>query len=214
MKNTVNPLLASYIETVIIPQYENFDAAHQIDHVRSVINESLRLANFYDVNIDMVYAIAAYHDLGLSQGRATHHIVSGEIIENDKVLPSFFTKNEIRLMVEAVEDHRASIKHEPRSIYGMIVAEADRCIDTTTIIRRTIQYSLSHFPTLTKEEHYERFCEHMQEKYAEGGYLKIWLKESANSLRLKEFQQLLKDQNRTKEIFEANWNIITKQPRY
>ena len=211
MRQNINPQLVTYIETKIIPRYKNFDAAHQTDHAISVIKESLSLATYYNVNLDMVYTIAAFHDTGLAVNRATHHLVSGSIIRRDLQLRSFFTEDEIELMAEAAEDHRASSNREPRSIYGMIVAEADRCIDPITIVRRTIQYGLSHYPKCTKEEHYKRFLEHMQEKYAEGGYLKIWLKESTNAMKLKDFQMMLKDERITRKIFEENWQFISSK---
>lgn len=205
----INQQLVLYIETEIIPIYNSFDAAHQIDHVRSVIKESLRLAERYDVNRDMAYVIAAFHDIGLQEDRATHHLVSGRYIRTNTKLTAFFTQDEIELMAQAAEDHRASIDHRPRSIYGMIVAEADRCIDASTIVRRTIQYGLSHYPELNMQEHYQRFLDHMNEKYAEGGYLKIWLTESDNYTKLKEFQELLKDEHLTRQLFERHWNALT-----
>ena len=204
----MNRELINYIETEIIPRYQHFDSAHQTEHARYVIKESMQLANHYHVNPDMVYTIAAYHDTGLCEGRDVHHLISGKIIRADKKLRSFFTEEEIETMAEAVEDHRASIDHEPRTIYGKIVAEADRCIDSDTIIRRTIQYGLSHYPNLNKNEHYLRFLDHMKEKYAEGGYLKIWLDNSTNAIRLKEFQTLLRDKNKTQELFEKHWNAV------
>lgn len=208
MTNNLDAELKDYIETEIIPLYKGFDAAHQQDHVRSVITESIRLASYYHVNINMMYTIAAFHDTGLKEGRKIHHLISGKIIREDKRLRDFFIPKEIELMAQAAEDHRASIDHEPRSIYGKIVAEADRCIDANTIVRRTIQYSLSHYPEFNKQEHYLRFLEHMKEKYAEGGYLKIWFEESVNAQRLKSFQQLLKNEQLTQELFEKTWNEL------
>ena len=209
MKLNINPKLISYIATEVIPLYVAFDAAHRTDHVFAVIDESLQLAEHYDVNPDMVYAIAAFHDIGLAENRATHQLVSGKIIRNNVKLRSFFSEDEIEIMAQAAEDHRASTDHVPRSIYGMIVAEADRCIDAETIIRRTIQYGLSHYPNCSKEEHYKRFCEHMKEKYAEGGYLKVWLKESTNAMKLRDFQKVLKNEQRTREMFEENWSLAS-----
>lgn len=205
MKTTLNKQLVSYIETEILPLYASFDKAHHRDHAEYVIRESLSLAKHYDVNADMVYAIAACHDLGLKEDRANHHLVSGKIVRSDMKLHDFFTDKEIETMAQAVEDHRASCQHEPRSIYGMIVAEADRCIDGRTIVLRTIQYGLSHYPEFAKEEHYKRFKAHMKEKYAEGGYLKIWLPESSNKAKLTDFQQLLKDEAATRSLFEELW---------
>ena len=185
--------MKQYIETEILPRYEAFDKAHQRDHADYVIRQSLELAKHYDVDMDMVYAIAAYHDTGLAVDRKTHHIESGKIVRNDRRLDEWFTPEQIETMAQAVEDHRASNKNEPRSIYGMIVAEADRQIDGMTILRRTIQFGLNHYPELDREGHWERTLEHIYEKYAEGGYLRLWIPESPNAIRLREFQSMVKD---------------------
>ena len=105
-------------------------------------------------------------------------------------------------MAQAVEDHRASNKNEPRSIYGKIVAEADRQIDGMTILRRTIQFGLNHYPELDREGHWERTIEHINEKYAEGGYLRLWIPESTNAVRLREFQSMVKDAVLLRNHFE------------
>ena len=154
-----------YIETEILPRYETFDKAHQKDHADYVISQSLELAKHYDVDMDMVYAIAAYHDTGLAVDRKTHHLESGKVVRNDNRLAEWFTPEQIETMAQAVEDHRASNKNEPRSIYGKIVAEADRQIDGMTILRRTIQFGLNHYPELDREGHWERTIEHINEKY-------------------------------------------------
>lgn len=191
-----------YIETEIIPRYETFDKAHRTDHVRQVIAESLQLASYYEVDERMVYTIAACHDIGLCEGREYHHLVSGRLMRADERLREWFTETEIEVMAQAVEDHRASLDHAPRSIYGRIVAEADRLIEPMQILRRTVQYGLSHYPELTKEQHYLRYCEHLQEKYAEGGYLKLWIPESENASQLKALRGIIADEIRKREVFE------------
>ena len=191
-----------YIETEIIPRYEAFDKAHRTDHVRQVISESLKLASYYEVDKRMVYTIAACHDIGLCEGREHHHLVSGRLMRADERLREWFTEEEIEIMAQAVEDHRASLDHAPRSIYGRIVAEADRLIEPMQILRRTVQYGLSHYPELTQEQHYLRYCEHLQEKYAEGGYLKLWIPESENASQLKALRGIIADETRKREVFE------------
>lgn len=198
----MNKELKEYVERAIIPRYEAFDAAHRIGHVRYVMEESMRLARFYDVDENMVYAIAAFHDTGLVAGRERHHIVSGQIVRADAELKRFFTPEQIAVMSEAVEDHRASSGHEPRSIYGRIVAEADRQIDVDVTLRRTVQYGLSHYPELHKEQQYERMLAHLAAKYAEGGYLKLYIPESANAEHLAQFRALIADAKRLREAFE------------
>ena len=194
--------LQAYIESAIFPRYKDFDPAHRIDHALQVIAESLKLAKHYDVDERMVYTIAAYHDIGLCEGREQHHLVSGRMLRADERLHEWFTDEEIETMAQAVEDHRASLDHAPRSIYGRIVAEADRLIDPMTVLLRTVQYGLSHYPELDKEEHYQRYCEHLQEKYAEGGYLKLWIPESDNAARLTELRALMADEIRKRKVFE------------
>ena len=191
-----------YIEEQIIPRYTSFDRAHSIDHVRTVIAESLALAEHYDVDRRIVYVTAAYHDLGLCEGRERHHIVSGEIVRADQQLCKWFSGDEIELIACAVEDHRASSDHEPRSIYGRIVAEADRVIDPEITLRRTVQYGLANYPQLDTEGQYARFFAHLQEKYAEGGYLRLWIPESKNGARLAELRQLIKNSALLRHTFE------------
>ena len=194
--------LIRYIETESIPRYEHFDKAHNLSHVQTVIDESLALAKLYpQADERLVYTIAAYHDTGLCRDRATHHLVSGEIIAADASLLQWFDKAEIKIMREAVEDHRASTDHEPRSIYGKIVAEADRIIDADITLRRTVQYGLKQNPTADEAWHYQRFHKHLMEKYAPGGYLKLWFPDSKNAGRLKELQTIIADEIRLRSIF-------------
>lgn len=173
----IHPDLTDFIEHEILPRYDSFDAAHRIDHAQMVITQSLEIARHYPVRPDMVYTIAAFHDLGLSVDRATHHIESGRIVRACMRLRDWFNPEDIETMAQAVEDHRASSGHEPRSIYGKIVAEADRFIDPEVIVRRTIQYGLANYPGLDREGHWQRTLSHLNEKYADGGYLRLYFPE-------------------------------------
>lgn len=202
MINNLPLKLREYIQDRIIPQYVNFDKAHQINHVEKVIDESLKLASYYDVDVSMVYVIAAYHDLGLCEGREFHHIVSGRILLEDETLQHWFTDEQLLQMKEAIEDHRASNKQAPRSIYGKIVAEADRIIDPEVTLRRTVQYGLSHYPEMDKEQQYKRFREHLTNKYEEGGYLKLWIPQSDNAGRLAELRKLIANEDELLEVFD------------
>ena len=202
MINNLALKLREYIQDRIIPQYVNFDKAHQINHAEKVIDESLKLASYYDVDVSMVYVIAAYHDLGLCEGREFHHIVSVRILLEDETLRYWFTDEQLLQMKEAIEDHRASNKQAPRSIYGKIVAEADRIIDPEVTLRRTVQYGLSHYPEMDKEQQYKRFREHLTNKYEEGGYLKLWIPQSDNAGRLAELRKLIANEDELQQVFD------------
>jgi len=206
----INPQLKQYVETEILPRYTHFDKAHQLDHIETVIRQSAALADMLEqqgVNVDrdMVYVIAAYHDLGIVNGRENHHTDSGKILMADPVLKKYFTEEQLLTMKEAVEDHRASSDHEPRSVYGRIVAEADRQIDPRTIVVRTVQYGLEHYPELDKAGHLARAKAHLKEKYGEGGYLKLWFAESDNSRKLAELRTMMKDEEAMDAMLEDIW---------
>lgn len=197
----MNPDLQQYIEREILPRYDAFDKAHRRDHALMVIRQSLDIASHYDVDIDMVYTIAAYHDTGLCEGRERHHEVSAQIIKADPQLRKWFTEEQIQVMADAAEDHRASAKQAPRTIYGRIVAEADRFIDPETIVQRTIQYGLDHYPELSRDEQYQRMVTHLKEKYGRNGYLKLWFPESPNTARLEQLRQVIDDERELLKLF-------------
>ena len=201
-KVNVNPALVEYIEREILPRYDHFDQAHQRDHVAMVIQQSLDIASRLDVDTNMVYAIAAYHDTGLCEGREHHHEVSAQIIKADQNLQQWFTEEQILVMADAAEDHRASAKQAPRTIYGRIVAEADRFIDPDTIVRRTIQYGMDHYPELSREEQYQRMLTHLKEKYGRNGYLKLWFPDSPNAARLERLHDMIDDEQAVRQLFE------------
>ena len=207
---TVNPALQAYVEAEILPRYTHFDKAHQLDHIETVIRQSAALYDMLSaqgvaLDPDMVYTIAAYHDLGIVNGRENHHTDSGIILMADPVLPRYFTEEQRITMKEAVEDHRASSKSAPRSIYGRIVAEADRQIDPYTIVVRTVQYGLEHYPELDKAGHLARAKAHLAEKYGEGGYLKLWFAESDNARKLTELRSMMKDEEAMDALLEDIW---------
>lgn len=204
--------LITYVETEIIPKYNKFDKAHNLSHVQTVIAESLNLAKQCpEADERLVYAIAAYHDTGLCEDRDTHHLVSGKILISDINLNQWFSNKELLLMKEAIEDHRASNKHEPRSIYGKIVAEADRIIDPQITLRRTVQYGLKQNPSNDIDWHYQRFHKHLMEKYAPGGYLKLWFANGKNAERLKELQETIMDKTKLRKIFQQIFTEETSE---
>ena len=194
--------LVEFIETQILPQYQQFDRAHNMEHVTRVIRSSLQLAQQTGADIDMVYAIAAYHDLGLTGPRAIHHLTSGKILMADARLKRWFSPEQLRMMKEAVEDHRASASRAPRSIYGKIVAEADRDMDPETVIRRTIQFGLNHYPELDREGQWRRFMEHMDAKYSVNGYIKMWLPGSDNERKLNQLRALIAHPEQMRPVFD------------
>lgn len=200
--NRVSLDLMEFIETKILPRYNEFDSAHNLSHATGVIKRSLVLARQLGADMNMAYTIAAYHDLGLEGPRAIHHLTSGKILMADNRLRKWFSQEQLKLMKEAVEDHRASASHAPRSIYGKIVAEADRDLEPETVFGRTIVYGLDHYPEKSIEEHWKRFLEHMQNKYSSHGYIKLWIPGSPNETKLKHIRNLISQPQLLRQTFD------------
>ncbi len=206
----MNESLKRYIDQEILPLYDHFDSAHRRDHAEMVIRQSLQLAASLGVDAEMAYVIAAYHDTGLVDGRPQHHLSSGRIMREDQELRRWFTEEQIEMMAQAAEDHRASADHQPRSIYGRIVAEADRFIVPEKIIERTVQYGLDRYPELTREQQYQRALEHVRAKYGDGGYLRLWFDDSPNAARLEALRAIIRNERRLRSLFDETYNRLTQ----
>lgn len=199
----MNQELKHYVETEIIPRYGQFDKAHSTDHVNAVIERALDLTKYYDIKKDLIYTAAAYHDLGVAEGREFHHLVSGRIVREDPTLRRWFSEDEIETIACAAEDHRASSKSEPRTIYGKIIAEADRLINPETVILRCIQYGLANEPEKNRKEQFQRTFSHLQKKYGDNGYLRLWIPESPNAQKLESLRQYIREPERLYPVFDS-----------
>ena len=188
----MNNELVQYIENEIFPLYNRNEEGYGINHIKTVIKRSLELAKHYDVDLDMVYTIASYHDLGHYIDRKTHEIISAEIFMKDEKIKQWFTDQQRSIMKEAIEDHRASSNHEPRTIYGKIVSTADRTIiDIDNTIKRSYSYGKRNYIGLSEEEQIERVYQHLTEKYGENGYAKVYLEDKEFEDALDKLRQAL-----------------------
>ena len=197
----INQELKKYIETEVLPEYLKNESGHGPKHINYVIEKSFRIVNEnnLDVNPDMVYTVAAYHDIGHHIDSAKHEIISAEIMSKDENLKKFFTKDELEIIKEAIEDHRASAKHEPRTIYGKIVSTADRSDSIEKCMARTYTYGQKWLPGATDDELFENAHKSLVKKFGKGGYAKHYFKDSGYDKFLHDIQELLED----KEAFKS-----------
>lgn len=203
--------IVKYIEKEIYPLYERNEKGHGIEHIKTVIDRSFVLSKDLDVNKEMVYVIASYHDLGHFIDAKTHEIISAKMLEEDKKLEDWFSKEEIQIMKEAVEDHRASCKYVPRSIYGKIISSADRTLlDIDTCIKRTYSYGKKHKNMKNEEEQIEEVYKHLSEKYGKDGYAKCYIKDEEFDKTLEKLQKELED----KEKFIGRIREVIKREEF
>ena len=193
----INEELKKYIEENIFPEYQKNDVGHGIEHIKYVINRSFKFAETVpDINYDMVYTIAAYHDIGYPIDRKKHEIISGEIMSKDENLKKFFSEEQLKTIKEAIEDHRASADHEPRSVYGRIVSTADRNNSVNACLMRSYTYGRKHYLGLTDEELFKRAFFHLNEKFGIKGYAKFFFKDEEYEKFLKDIRELLSDEKK------------------
>ena len=193
----INPELKKYMEENIFPEYSKNDLGHNIEHIQYVIKRSFQFADTVsNINYDMVYTIAAYHDIGHHIDPKKHEIISGEIMSKDENLKRFFSAEELKIIKEAIEDHRALADHEPRSIYGKIVSTADRNNTVESCLKRSYTYGKRLNPNATDEELFDRAFYHLNIKFGENGYAKFFFQDETYDNFLKDIRNFLSDKEK------------------
>lgn len=157
MNNILNKDLKKYIDEKILPEYTAFDKAHGVKHINDVKNRSIEyfeelINSDEDLDINMVYTVACYHDLGMKIERKNHALHSSELLLADEALKQWFSGEELQTMADAVADHSTSSGHTPRSIYGMIVSDADKDRDPVLAIIRGIEFCIKNNPNFSPDE--------------------------------------------------------------
>lgn len=205
--------LKEYIEEVIFKEYEKNEIGHGIDHIKYVIRRSLMFAKeIENINLEMVYVVAAYHDIGHHIDYKNHEKVSADILLNDIKLKEFFADDEIKIMSIAVEDHRASNDCIPRNIYGKIVSSADRNTSVDETLRRCYSHNLAHRPNFNEEERLEECRLFLLKKFGINGYAreKMYFKDLEYEKYLNDLTNLVSD----KEEFDKRIKKIGEVMKY
>ena len=202
----INHELKKHIEEKIFPRYEKY-YAHGMMHINAVIDNMMMLANYYDLNKNMAYVIACYHDSGLSVDRENHEKESGKILANDKELKKYFTSDEILIMKEAVEDHRGSRKTRPRNFYGECISDSDRDFDISILARRQINTTLKCYTNIkTFDEHFERCYKYICSRINSNGVFNLWTNNPVLIERRDKFQKDYLNKEYARKIYKQEWD--------
>lgn len=202
--------LEHYITTEILPRYQKF-FSHGPIHVQNVINNALMLAEYYHKSYNLTYAAAAYHDLGLKIDREHHELASGEIVGHDTNLSQFFTPAEIRIIREAVEDHRGSRKIPPRNFYGKIISDSDRDFDIKVLAPRQLATSIKNYPNLCKfDEHFERCYDYMLERTKRTGHFHLWTGNPVLAARRDQFEKDYRNRDLVYRIYLEAYKVMER----
>ena len=206
----IDEKIKEYIEKEIRSQYENNNyGGHGWEHITDVIDRSFELMTKFDLelNPNMVYVIAAYHDIGYKKDPDNHEKVSSEMFLQDEEIKKYFTAKERKIIAEAITDHRASLEYEARSDYGKLVSSADRSYDVSDILKRSIAYQFDRHknenPTMAEVIEYS--YKKLSSKYGVGGYAKMYYQDDKYKNFLKEMERLCSNKD---EFFRAESYII------
>ncbi len=198
----MNENLKKYIEINVLPQYSKNDSGHGIEHINYVIDRCFRFAEQFDnVDSDILYTIAAFHDIGHHIDKKNHEIISAEIFYDNDDMKQFFTEEERIIIKQGIEDHRASSGSIPRSDYGKIISSADRSTDVNEFLKRTHSYTLKHNPDATIEEMLERAYNHTKDKYGKSGYAKHYVIDEEYNNFKNEITSLINDKENFKQRY-------------
>jgi len=187
--------LEEYIENEVLPKYSEL-SGHTNAHIAQVISRALSITTKLDnVDVNIVYTAAACHDLGRLIDDETHNVESAKMIMADKKLKDFFTEEEIKLIAEAAEDHRASLEGDPRSIYGKIISTADRDVDFDEMIRRSYDYARLIHPEFNDNQVIEEARFHLRDKYKPDGYgvKKVYFKDEDSTKCFERIEEVTRD---------------------
>ena len=206
----VNKDLMLYIEQNVFSKYEKY-YSHGMLHINHVIKNMLMLADYYELDKNMAYVIAAFHDIGLNVDRNNHEYESGKILNNDKELKKYFNDEQIKIMKEAVEDHRGSRKERPRNFYGECVSDSDRDFDISILARRQINTTLKcHTWVKTFEQHFERCYEYICGRINDSGKFNLWTNNPILVERRDKFQKDYLDKQYARKIYKEEWDKAEK----
>ena len=209
----INKELKKYIEENIFPKYDKF-YSHGMIHINNVIENMLMLADYYDLDCNMAYTIASYHDSGLSVDRENHEYESGKILINDKELKKYFNEEQLITMKEAIEDHRGSKKIRPRNFYGECVSDSDRDFDIKLLVKRQISTSIKHYPNYNFEEHFDNCYSYMCKRLNDNGKFNLWTNNPILVERRDRFQKEYLNKDYAKSIYKKEWDKIKKDGTY
>ncbi len=207
--DAINAQLKEYIEKSIFPKYNKY-YSHGMIHINSVINNMLMLANYYNLDQNMAYVIASYHDIGLNVNRENHEYESGKILESEIELKKYFTPEQIEVMKQAVEDHRGSRKIRPRNIYVECVSDSDRDFDIKIHIKRQISTSIKNYPQKKSfDEHFKNCYEYACERINDNGKFNLWTNNPILVERRDNFQKDFLNKEYAKLLYKEEWDRIS-----
>lgn len=195
--------LKEYIEKNIFPKYEPNDKAHGIIHILEVIRRSFALNDTLKLDLDknMVYTIAACHDVGKYINSDIHEKIAAEEFIKDENMKAFFDDEKRNVIKEAIEDHRSSKEDIPRSKYGKLISSADRNTRIEIVFIRSFFVAKAKMPEYNIEEYLDYTIKRLSKRYSEENPENMFYEDEIYRIFLKDMRQLLKNEIEFKKLY-------------
>ena len=202
----VSPELKKYVETQIFPQYAKNDQGHGILHILEVVRRSFVLNKSLNLGLDpnMIYAIAASHDLGKYEEHETsekHAKIAGRRFIQNQEFSKFFTDSQRQTIKEAIEDHSSSLEDMPRSDYGKLVSSADRNTSIEMVFIRSFFVGKRKNPEQNMEEYLEFTLNRLRKRYSTEDPENMFFADDTYKIFLEDMRELLKDGEKFKKSY-------------
>lgn len=211
----VNTELKRYVQENIFPEYEKNDKGHGILHILEVIRRSFALNENLKLKLDknMIYTIAACHDLGKHINSDIHERIAADIFINDVNMMQFFNDEQRTTIKEAIEDHRSSKKEHPRTKYGELISSADRNTRIEIVFIRSFFVAHERTPEMNIEEYIDFTYKRLLKRYGEENPENIFLEDDDYREFLKDMRELLKNEKEFKDKYCEINHIKSRQNR-
>ena len=192
----VNPLLKKYIKEKVFPKYEKNDKGHGLLHILEVIRRSFELYKNLNLNLDpnLIYEIAACHDVGKYIDSDTHEKIAAKAFRDDENFKEFFSDEEIKTISDAIEDHRSSKKDNPRTKYGELISSADRNTRIEIVFIRSFFVAHERTPDMNIEEYLDFTFNRLSKRYSVEEPENMFLEDETYKTFLHDMRSLLQDE--------------------
>jgi len=211
--NNVDNKLKEYINNDVFPKYDLNDKGHNKNHIEFVLKRALELSKNYDINYNILYTCVSFHDIACHINREEHEILSADIAYKDEFLNNFFNSEELIIIKEAIEDHRASSSKIPRNIYGKILSSADRKVDIKTYLISSLFFQVTDINKLDFNEAFEQSYNHAIKKFGKNGYAtnKFYVDDTRYKKFLLDLQYLIDNKDEFYKLSEIVFNEVKNE---
>ena len=209
----VDEKLKQYICNNIFPRYAKNDLGHNIVHIKEVIRRSFVLDKTFNLNLDenMLFTIASYHDLGKYLDHERHHLIAGKLFFEDENMKQFFNDEQRKVIREAIEDHRSSKKDSPRSVYGKLISSADRNTSIEIVFIRSFFVAHERMPEENIEEYLDYTIKRLSKKYSIDNPENMFYEDKVYQDFLVEMRKLLQQPEKFKQEYCRINRIISRK---